>query len=52
MTTVVSKKRLTFRNRNYGVIIVGTRNNHVITNRNKHVIPYVNVKCLHIVYAT
>ena len=38
------QKRLTFRNRNYGKIIMGTCNKHVITNCNKHIIPYVNVK--------
>ena len=35
-------------NHNYGIIIMVTCHNHIITKYNKHVIPYINVKCLSI----
>ena len=46
----VEQKRLTFRIRNYGVITVGTRKKHVITNRSNHAMASINVIRLRILY--
>ena len=51
MYTSLCIVRVSYASEQKRLIIMGMRNKYVIINSTKHVLPYLNIKCLCIAYA-